>query len=157
MGHSGIQITSDIYTSLFEEVDRQAAEAVAALVPRAARTDEKTVSAPDVRSSCPPADKMDTDAGSPKGAARDSVKPDLWDWCRYAASPIAAISAIQVFLPWALERSLVRTTRLAGYDGFTSPGPTGDGLTWPHLVTVDGQASWQCVTVAGRRAGRSTA
>jgi integrase len=32
MGHSGIQITADIYTSVFEEVDRDAAEAVAALV-----------------------------------------------------------------------------------------------------------------------------
>jgi integrase len=38
MGHSGIQITADIYTSVFEEVDRDAAEAVAALVPRTDRT-----------------------------------------------------------------------------------------------------------------------
>src|SRR5688572_17308493 len=37
MGHSGIQITADIYTSLFEEVDRAAAEAVAAIVPRTVR------------------------------------------------------------------------------------------------------------------------
>ncbi len=36
LGHSGIQITGDIYTSVFEEVDRDAAEAVARLVPRAA-------------------------------------------------------------------------------------------------------------------------
>jgi len=35
-GHSGIQITGDIYTSGFDEVDRDAAEAVARLVPRAA-------------------------------------------------------------------------------------------------------------------------
>ncbi len=35
LGHSGIQITGDIYTSVFEEVDRDAAEAVARLVPRA--------------------------------------------------------------------------------------------------------------------------
>jgi integrase len=36
LGHSGIQITGDIYTSVFEKVDRDAAEAVARLVPRAA-------------------------------------------------------------------------------------------------------------------------
>ena len=37
MGHSGIQITADIYTTLFEEVDRAAAEAVAKIVPRTRR------------------------------------------------------------------------------------------------------------------------
>src|SRR6266511_1285074 len=31
--HSGIQITSDIYATIFAEVDREAAEAVVALVP----------------------------------------------------------------------------------------------------------------------------
>ena len=35
MGHSGIQITADTYTSVFEDVDRDAAEAVVAVVPRA--------------------------------------------------------------------------------------------------------------------------
>jgi integrase len=34
MGHSGIQITADIYTTLFEDVDRDAAEAIANTVPR---------------------------------------------------------------------------------------------------------------------------
>lgn len=34
LGHSGIQITSDTYTTLFQEVDSAAAEAVSALVPR---------------------------------------------------------------------------------------------------------------------------
>jgi integrase len=34
LGHSTIKITGDIYTSVFAEVDRAAAEAVAALVPR---------------------------------------------------------------------------------------------------------------------------
>ena len=34
LGHSGIQITADTYTTLFAEVDAAAAEAVAALVPR---------------------------------------------------------------------------------------------------------------------------
>ncbi len=36
LGHSGIQITGDIYTSVFEDVDREAAEAAASLVPRSA-------------------------------------------------------------------------------------------------------------------------
>jgi hypothetical protein len=34
LGHSGIQITADTYTTLFQEVDAAAAEAVAAFVPR---------------------------------------------------------------------------------------------------------------------------
>ncbi|WP_322780356.1 tyrosine-type recombinase/integrase, partial [Frankia sp. Cas4] len=37
LGHSSIQFTSDVYTSIFEEVDRDAAEAVADIVPRAHR------------------------------------------------------------------------------------------------------------------------
>jgi hypothetical protein len=37
MGHSGIQITADTYTSIFGDVDRDAAEAIAAIVPRANR------------------------------------------------------------------------------------------------------------------------
>jgi integrase len=40
LGHSSIQITGDIYTTVFAEVDRAAAEAVAALVPR-----KRTISA----------------------------------------------------------------------------------------------------------------
>ncbi|SBW27008.1 phage integrase [Candidatus Protofrankia californiensis] len=35
LGHASIQFTSDVYTSIFEEVDRDAAEAVANIVPRA--------------------------------------------------------------------------------------------------------------------------
>jgi len=38
LGHSQISITADTYTSLFEDTEREAAEAAAALVPRAART-----------------------------------------------------------------------------------------------------------------------
>jgi hypothetical protein len=34
LGHSGIQVTADTYTTLFQEVDVAAAEAVARLVPR---------------------------------------------------------------------------------------------------------------------------
>ena len=36
LGHSGIQITGDSSTSVFEDVDREAAEAAASLVPRSA-------------------------------------------------------------------------------------------------------------------------
>ncbi|WP_242606010.1 tyrosine-type recombinase/integrase [Frankia sp. Cppng1_Ct_nod] len=37
LGHASIQFTSDVYTSIFEEVDRDAAKAVATIVPRAHR------------------------------------------------------------------------------------------------------------------------
>ncbi len=37
LGHSQISITADTYTSLFEDAEREAAEAAAALVPRAVR------------------------------------------------------------------------------------------------------------------------
>ena len=33
-----------------------------------------------------------------------TVERDLWDWYLYAASLFAAITAIVLFLPWALER-----------------------------------------------------
>lgn len=33
-----------------------------------------------------------------------TVERDLWDWYLYAASLCAAITAIVLFLPWALER-----------------------------------------------------
>jgi hypothetical protein len=54
LGHSGIQITADTYTTLFQEVDAAAAEAVAKLVPRAVRT------------TCAPADKPGTDVADPE-------------------------------------------------------------------------------------------
>ncbi|WP_052914955.1 site-specific integrase [Protofrankia coriariae] len=38
LGHASIQFTSDVYTTIFEEVDRDAAEAVADLVPRTHHT-----------------------------------------------------------------------------------------------------------------------
>ena len=47
MGHSGIQITGDIYTSIFEEVVREAAEAMARLVPRTPGSRSRS-------SACPP-------------------------------------------------------------------------------------------------------
>ena len=47
MGHSGIQITGDIYTSIFEEVGREAAEAMARLVPRTPGSRSRS-------SACPP-------------------------------------------------------------------------------------------------------
>jgi integrase len=50
LGHSGIQITADTYTTLFQEVDAAAAEAVAKLVPRAVRTTCAPEDKPDVES-----------------------------------------------------------------------------------------------------------
>lgn len=57
MGHSGIQITADIYTTLFEEVERDAAEAAAAIVPRRSSSKPpKAPAEPDVRTTCAPED-----------------------------------------------------------------------------------------------------
>ena len=68
LGHSGIQITADTYTTLFAEVDAAAAEAVAAMVPRTypsgqvnSASDELSGSA--VRTTCAPADIPDTNLG----------------------------------------------------------------------------------------------
>ncbi|ONH26435.1 hypothetical protein BL253_24960 [Pseudofrankia asymbiotica] len=50
LGHSSIQITGDIYTTLFEEARRDAAEAAAKIVPRTRRPagwDELIDDAPD--------------------------------------------------------------------------------------------------------------
>jgi len=58
LGHSGIQITADTYTTLFQEVDVAAAEAVAALVPRGVHT------------TCTPEDKPDVTTPEP-GAGLD--------------------------------------------------------------------------------------
>ena len=57
LGHSGIQITADTYTTLFQDVDAAAAEAVAALVPRRNR---------DVRTTCAPENKPDTGIPEPE-------------------------------------------------------------------------------------------
>ncbi|GAC1569993.1 MAG: tyrosine-type recombinase/integrase [Candidatus Dormibacteria bacterium] len=46
LGHSGIQITGDIYTSVFEDVDREAAEAAAQLVPRSPAARATAVACP---------------------------------------------------------------------------------------------------------------
>jgi hypothetical protein len=37
-------------------------------------------------------------------AVTASVERDLWDWVLYAVSLLAAVTAIVLFLPWALER-----------------------------------------------------
>ena len=64
LGHSGIQITADTYTTLFAEVDAAAAEAVAALVPRNYPTGEVRgpsdgLTKPGVHALCTPADIPD--------------------------------------------------------------------------------------------------
>ena len=68
LGHSGIQITADAYTTLFAEVDAAAAEAVAALVPRShpLRDGDRTSSKlpePAVRTMCAPEDIPDINSG----------------------------------------------------------------------------------------------
>jgi len=68
LGHSGIQITADTYTTLFAEVDAAAAEAVAALVPRTypsgqVKSASDGPSKPGVHAMCTPADISDTKFG----------------------------------------------------------------------------------------------
>jgi hypothetical protein len=60
--HSTIALTSDTYTSLLPELDREVAEKAAALVPRTYRTDAK-------RSSGPSASAVGDGSGAPGTAA----------------------------------------------------------------------------------------
>jgi integrase len=46
LGHSSIKMTADIYTNIYADVDRAAAEAVARLVPRATDPAQRTTTAP---------------------------------------------------------------------------------------------------------------
>jgi hypothetical protein len=52
LGHSSTAITEQVYTSVFEDVEREAAESAAALVPRAQRPTATDAGVPIV---CPPA------------------------------------------------------------------------------------------------------
>lgn len=68
LGHSGIQITADTYTTLFADVDSAAAEAVAAMVPRTYPSRQVTASPeqpaePGVQTMCKPEDIPDTKFG----------------------------------------------------------------------------------------------
>jgi hypothetical protein len=68
LGHSGIQITADTYTTLFAEVGAAAAEAVAALVPRTFPTGQvnstsEALTEPGVHALCTPEDIPDIEKG----------------------------------------------------------------------------------------------
>ncbi len=56
LGHSSTAITEQVYTSVFEDVERDAAESAAALVPRAHRAPTDA----GVPTSCPPAGRVGT-------------------------------------------------------------------------------------------------
>jgi hypothetical protein len=58
LGHSTTQITRDIYMSVMPQVAQAAADAAAALVPRAVKKSAATDFVPTV---CPPADNSDTE------------------------------------------------------------------------------------------------
>jgi hypothetical protein len=66
LGHSGIQIAADTYTTLFQEVDAAAAEAVAKPVPRSVRT------------TCAPADKPDVErpGDHPRAPSTDRMRAE---------------------------------------------------------------------------------
>jgi hypothetical protein len=69
LGHSQISIAADTYTSLFEDTERDAADAAAALVPRAARSD-----VPDLFPSEPNDTDENDDAGT-KGQVSTGAPP----------------------------------------------------------------------------------
>ena len=69
--HASTAITEQVYTSVFEDVERAVAEQAAALVPRAHRA---AADAP-VPTSCPPADAART---RPAGAQRETAGEDRW-------------------------------------------------------------------------------
>ena len=81
-----------------------------------------------------------------------TVERDLWDWYLYAASLCAAITAIVLFLPWALERRRrpeVRIDWALSLDG--DPAKLED---WPADYIpqiISGQAI--CVRVAVHNVG----
>ncbi len=64
LGHSQISITADTYTSLFEDTERDAAEAAAALVPRAGGSGVPNVFPQEANDS----------GETPRGEAKDQVK-----------------------------------------------------------------------------------
>ncbi len=75
LGHSGIQITGDIYTIVFAEVDKAAAAAVAAMVPRKPRPSVADLSGASSAAPCPPRAHMRPKRAEERAAAR--AKPQV--------------------------------------------------------------------------------
>jgi integrase len=71
LGHSSTAITEQVYTSVFEDVEREAAESSAALVPRAHRVPTGA----DVPTSCPPAGRVGARGPAPEG---ETAGHDRW-------------------------------------------------------------------------------
>jgi len=88
-----------------------------------------------------------------------SVERDYWDWFLYSVSLAAAISAILVFLPWALERRRRPEARIIWE--ISSTGDPGSMVPWPpdHVPEITpGQVLYVRVGVlnVGDRAGEAT-
>jgi hypothetical protein len=63
-----------------------------------------------------------------------SVDRDFWDWLLYVVSFLAAVTAIVLFLPWALER---RRRPEIGYSfRFSETGRPEDLRDWFHPETI---------------------
>ena len=78
LGHSSTSITEQVYTSVFEDVEREAAESAAALVPRAQRAPTDAA----VPTSCPPAGRVDT-----SGPVRQSETAGQDRWGGWGSNP----------------------------------------------------------------------
>jgi len=71
LGHSSTAITEQVYTSVFEDVEREAAESAAALVPRAHRAPTGA----DVPTVCPPVGRVGARGPAPRG---ETTGQDRW-------------------------------------------------------------------------------
>jgi hypothetical protein len=63
LGHSSTAITEQVYTSVFEDVEREAAESAAALVPRSLRVPTSDAKVPTM---CPPAGSVGARGAAPR-------------------------------------------------------------------------------------------
>ncbi len=73
-GHSSMAITEQVYTSVFEDVERKAAESAAALVPRAHRAPADA----DVPTSCPPVGRVGARGPASKDETAVQVRWGGW-------------------------------------------------------------------------------
>ncbi len=78
LGHSSTAITEQVYTSVFEDVEREAAESAAALVPRAHRAPIDA----NVPTSCPPVDHVGA-----RGPARKDETAGQDRWGGWGSNP----------------------------------------------------------------------
>lgn len=78
LGHASTAITEQVYTSVFEDVEREAAEQAAALVPRAHRVPTGSSGDADVPTMCPPVGTVGTSGTARKGETAGQPRWGGW-------------------------------------------------------------------------------